>query len=162
MYINGHVANPFASWITWASNTSQIPYVHSLSVGEPEGSFQSDVGSAAMRRMNDEFAARTAIAIPNSQSHHQRSLLVPHAPLFLPSKLLLAVPLSRPASPATVGARGISLVFASGDSGFVSEQKFPASSPYVTSVGGATFGAIFRAPYIEVDVRPRRFRIAWR
>lgn len=39
IYINGHTANPFASWLTWASNTSQIPFVQSLSVGEPgEGS----------------------------------------------------------------------------------------------------------------------------
>ena len=37
VYIDGHTKDPFASWITWASNTSQIPYVHSLSVGEPEG-----------------------------------------------------------------------------------------------------------------------------
>ena len=57
VYIDGHVANPFASWLVWASNTSQIPYVHSLSVGEPEREIQGDIGGpAAIRRMNDEFA----------------------------------------------------------------------------------------------------------
>ena len=40
VYINGHTANPFASWVAWASNTSQLPLVHSLSVGEPEAEFQ--------------------------------------------------------------------------------------------------------------------------
>jgi subtilase family serine protease len=38
---------------------------------------------------------------------------------------------------AALGARGVSLVFASGDSGYAREQKFPAASPHVTSVGGA-------------------------
>ena len=50
-----------------------------------------------------------------------------------------------------LGSRGVSLFFASGDSGFVSAQKYPASSPYVTSVGGVTFGAIFNQGYIGVD-----------
>ena len=108
VYIDGHTANPFASWLTWASNTSQIPYVHSLSVGEPEGTLASDNGGQkALVRMNDEFAA--------------------------------------------LGARGVTLVFASGDSGFVAEQKFPASSPYVTSVGGTTLGAIFKLDHVAVD-----------
>ena len=52
---------------------------------------------------------------------------------------------------AALGTRGVSLVFASGDSGFVKAQKYPASSPFVTSVGGATYGAIFREPFIQVD-----------
>lgn len=108
VYINGHTANPFASWLTWASNTTQIPYVQSLSVGEPETTIQSDNGGpAAITRMNNEMMA--------------------------------------------LGARGVSLFFASGDSGFVSAQKYPASSPYVTSVGGVTFGAIFNQGYIGVD-----------
>ena len=67
-------ANPFSNWLTWASNTSLIPWVHSLSVGEPEDEFASDNGGeAAVSRMNHEMAA--------------------------------------------VGARGVSILFASGDSG---------------------------------------------
>ena len=46
VYINGHTANPFASWVAWASNTSQLPLVHSLSVGEPEAEFQVCVRGA--------------------------------------------------------------------------------------------------------------------
>ena len=76
VYIDGHVANPFASWLTWASNTSAVPLVHSLSVGEPERDFaKQNGGEACLARMNDEFAA--------------------------------------------LGARGLTLVFASGDSGCV-------------------------------------------
>ena len=54
VYINGHSANPFSNWITWASNTSTaadnggtLPYVHSLSVGEPEDEFASDNGGVS-------------------------------------------------------------------------------------------------------------------
>jgi len=108
VYINGHVANPFASWITWASNTSDLPHVHSLSVGEPEGDFARDNGGEiAIQRMNDEMAA--------------------------------------------LGARGVSLVFASGDSGFAAQQKYPAASPVVTSVGGVTLGTVFKEDGITVD-----------
>jgi len=108
VYINGHSANPFDNWITWASNTSQIPFVHSLSVGEPEDAIAKDNGGESfITRMNSEMMA--------------------------------------------LGARGVTIVFASGDSGFVSAQKYPASSPYVTSVGGATWGAIFKGPRITVD-----------
>jgi hypothetical protein len=92
VYIDGHADNPFASWLTWASNQSNVPFVHSLSVGEPEGEF----GEAVCGRMNQEMMA--------------------------------------------LGARGVSVVFASGDSGYVKEQKFGASSPYVTSVGGVFNG----------------------
>lgn len=108
VYINGHSANPFDTWITWASNTTQIPYVHSLSVGEPETDIANDNGGELfIARMNNEMMA--------------------------------------------LGTRGTTLVFASGDSGFVSAQKYPASSPYVTAVGGATWGAIFKGPRITVD-----------
>ena len=48
-----------------------------------------------------------------------------------------------------LGARGVSILFASGDSGYQVQQKYPASSPYVTSVGGSTLGAIFRQPYVR-------------
>lgn len=108
VYIDGHVANPFDSWLTWASNTTQIPYVHSLSVGEPEADIARDNGGEVfIARMNNEMMA--------------------------------------------LGARGVSLVFASGDSGFTEIQKYPASSPYVTSVGGVTWGAVFKGPRIAVD-----------
>lgn len=63
VYINGHTANPFASWLLWASNTSQIPYVHSLSVGEPEGDFERDNPGGVINRMNDEMAALGARGI---------------------------------------------------------------------------------------------------
>jgi tripeptidyl-peptidase-1 len=39
-----------------------------------------------------------------------------------------------------LGTRGVSVIFASGDSGYVKEQKFGSSSPYVTSVGGVFDG----------------------
>lgn len=35
-YINGHIDNPFASWLTWSANNKDIPFVHSLSVGGSE------------------------------------------------------------------------------------------------------------------------------
>ena len=106
VYINGHSANPFSNWITWASNSSthadnggSLPYVHSLSVGEPEDEFASDNGGeAAVDRMNNEMAA--------------------------------------------IGARGVSILFASGDSGYQVAQKYPSSSPYVTSVGGVFNGEL--------------------
>ena len=37
---------------------------------------------------------------------------------------------------AALGARGVSVVFASGDSGWQPQMKFGAASPYVTAVGG--------------------------
>ena len=120
VYINGHTSDPFANWIMWASNTSEIPLVHSLSVGEPEDEIARDNGGLSyITRMNDEMMA--------------------------------------------MSARGISIIFASGDSGtqddffffnsikhtciyaytthththtgYQPNQKFPSSSPYVTSVG---------------------------
>ena len=106
VYINGQTANPFTNWLTWASNSStpadnggSLPYVHSLSVGEPEDEFASDNGGeAAVDRMNNEIAA--------------------------------------------IGARGVSIIFASGDSGYQVAQKYPSSSPYVTSVGGVFNGEL--------------------
>ena len=52
---------------------------------------------------------------------------------------------------AALGARGVSLVFASGDSGYAREQKFPAASPHVTAVGGVTWGAIYKEDELNVD-----------
>ena len=43
---------------------------------------------------------------------------------------------------AALGARGVSVIFASGDSGYVVEQKYPSSSPYVTSTGGVFNGEL--------------------
>jgi tripeptidyl-peptidase I len=114
VYINGHSANPFSNWITWASNTStyndnggSLPFVHSLSVGEPEDEFASDNGGeAAVDRMNNEMAA--------------------------------------------IGTRGVSIIFASGDSGYQVAQKYPSSSPYVTSVGGVFNGELGMDP-LQVD-----------
>ena len=102
VYIDGEAANPFASWLTWAANTSRIPLVHSLSLGAPEG----EVGAAIVGRMNAEMAA--------------------------------------------LGARGISIVFASGDSGYKEDQNFGASSPFVTAVGGVYNGNLGESK-LEVD-----------
>jgi tripeptidyl-peptidase-1 len=99
VFINGHSADPFSDWMTWVSNTTAVPYVHSLSVGEPEGEYASDNGGVKIiMRMNSELAA--------------------------------------------LGARGVSVIFASGDSGYVVEQKYPSSSPYVTSTGGVFNGEL--------------------
>mmetsp|Transcript_51993 Transcript_51993/g.145044 ORF Transcript_51993/g.145044 Transcript_51993/m.145044 type:complete len:469 (-) Transcript_51993:141-1547(-) len=43
---------------------------------------------------------------------------------------------------AAMGARGVSIVFASGDSGWQPQQKFGAASPYVTAVGGIWNGGM--------------------
>jgi len=101
VYIDGHAANPFSNWLVWASNNSAIPFVHSLSVGEPEGEAVDFIA-----RMNAEMMA--------------------------------------------LGARGISIIFASGDSGYAEEQKFGSSSPYVTSVGGVYNGDLGNSA-LEVD-----------
>ncbi|CAK0834070.1 unnamed protein product [Prorocentrum cordatum] len=94
VYIDGGTSNPFANWLIWAAKASdaELPKVHSLSVGAPEGA----VGDVIIQRMNTEMAA--------------------------------------------LGVRGVSIVFASGDSGYQPEQKFGAASPYVTSVGGVYNG----------------------
>jgi tripeptidyl-peptidase-1 len=102
-YIDGHADNPFDSWLTYMSNASTIPLVHSLSVGAPE----NEVGNTLVARMNDEMAA--------------------------------------------LGARGASIVFASGDSGYVQNQKFGAGSPWVTAVGGVWNGELGGDSYLSVD-----------
>jgi len=102
-YIDGHADNPFASWLTYMSNATTIPLVHSLSVGSPE----DEVGNALVARMNDEMAA--------------------------------------------LGARGATIVFASGDSGYKPNQKFGAGSPWVTAVGGIWNGEIGGDNYLSVD-----------
>ena len=43
---------------------------------------------------------------------------------------------------AAIGARGVGIIFASGDSGYQVAQKYPSSSPYVTSVGGVFNGEL--------------------
>lgn len=103
MYIDGHAENPFASWLTYMSNASTIPWVHSLSVGAPE----NEVGNALVARMNYEMAA--------------------------------------------LGARGATIVFASGDSSYQVNQKFGAGSPYVTAVGGVWNGELGMQSYYSVD-----------
>lgn len=103
MYIDGHAANPFASWLTYMSNASSIPWVHSLSVGCPE----TEVGNSLVERMNTEMAA--------------------------------------------LGARGATIVFASGDSGYQAAQKFGAGSPYVTAVGGVWNGELGGDNFFSVD-----------
>lgn len=103
MYINGQAENPFASWLTYMSNTSTIPLVQSLSVGAPEDA----VGNTLVQRMNTEMAA--------------------------------------------LGARGATIVFASGDSGYQQSQKFGAGSPFVTAVGGVWNGELGEQGYFSVD-----------
>jgi tripeptidyl-peptidase-1 len=49
-----------------------------------------------------------------------------------------------------LAARGITVVFASGDSGYKSTLNYPASSPYVTAVGGVWNGDLGDTP-LEVD-----------
>ena len=61
--------------LTWSANTTDIPFVHSLSVGGDESEFARDNGGdIAITRMNNEMAA--------------------------------------------LGVRGVSILFASGDSGY--------------------------------------------
>lgn len=50
-----------------------------------------------------------------------------------------------------LGARGASIIFASGDSGYVRIQKYGSSSPFVTSVGGVYGGGPFGSGAVEVD-----------
>jgi tripeptidyl-peptidase-1 len=52
VYLDGEAANPFTNWLVWASNTSVIPYVHSLSVGTSEGE-----AASIITRMNQEMMA---------------------------------------------------------------------------------------------------------
>ncbi|XP_015672787.1 tripeptidyl-peptidase 1 [Protobothrops mucrosquamatus] len=97
---------PFLQWLLLLSNTSGLPWVHSVSYGDDEDS----LSQAYMKRVNTEFMK--------------------------------------------AAARGISILFASGDSGagcraisggkHVFRPSFPASSPYVTTVGGTAF----RQPFL--------------
>jgi len=52
---------------------------------------------------------------------------------------------------AALGARGVTIVFASGDSGYVPAQKFGACSPFVTAVGGVWRGEMGDDPYFSAD-----------
>ncbi|XP_078728268.1 tripeptidyl-peptidase 1 [Lampetra fluviatilis] len=97
---------PFLQWLLALSNTSSVPWVHTVSYGDDEDS----LSRAYMTRVSNELAK--------------------------------------------AGARGISVLFASGDSGAgcreVSKDvdtfrpSFPASSPYVTTVGGTSFKDPFK------------------
>ncbi|KAM6447800.1 tripeptidyl-peptidase 1 [Liasis olivaceus] len=92
---------PFLEWLLLLSNTSALPWVHSVSYGDDEDS----LSRAYMERVNTEFMK--------------------------------------------AAARGVSILFASGDSGagcravsggkHVFRPSFPASSPFVTTVGGTSF-----------------------
>jgi len=95
--------NPFASWLTYMSSASTVPWVQSLSLGASE----SAVGNSLVGRMNTELAA--------------------------------------------LGARGVTIVFASGDSGYTAHQKFGACSPYVTAVGGVWRGDMGDSAYLAAD-----------
>jgi len=101
--IDGSTENPFAAWLTYMSNSSDIPWVQSLSVGAPE----NEVGNSLVARMNAEMAA--------------------------------------------LGARGVTIVFASGDNGYVAHQKFGAGSPFVTAVGGVWRGDTGDDSFLSVD-----------
>lgn len=91
---------PFLEWLIDVGNTSNIPYVHSVSYGDDEVSL-SDV---YMKRVSTEFMK--------------------------------------------LGARGVTILFASGDDGAGCKKgkfnpSFPVSSPYVTGVGGTGFNNPF-------------------
>lgn len=100
VFLDDRMDNPFTDWLVWAARTpdAQLPKVHSLSLGAPEGV----VGDAVIRRMNTEMAA--------------------------------------------LGLRGVSILFASGDSGWQPMQKFGAASPFVTAVGGVFNGEMRDEP----------------
>lgn len=101
-YLEGSKNDPFADWLVWSSNSTKIPYVHSLSVGGDENEYEHDNPKGTLERMNNELKA--------------------------------------------LGARGCSIVFASGDSGFLKSLKYGASSPFVTAVGGIWTGDIGGEP----------------
>ncbi|XP_051495089.1 tripeptidyl-peptidase 1 [Apus apus] len=92
---------PFLAWLLLLSNTSSLPWVHSVSYGDDEDS----LSRAYMERVNTELMK--------------------------------------------AAARGLSILFASGDDGagcrrvsagnHTFRPSFPASSPYVTTVGGTAF-----------------------
>ncbi|NWV00835.1 TPP1 peptidase, partial [Upupa epops] len=92
---------PFLAWLLLLSNTSSLPWVHSVSYGDDEDS----LSRAYLQRVNIEFMK--------------------------------------------AAARGLTILFASGDDGagcwrvpggnHTFRPSFPASSPYVTTVGGTSF-----------------------
>ncbi|XP_077197130.1 tripeptidyl-peptidase 1 [Paroedura picta] len=104
---------PFLDWLLVLSNTSALPWVHTVSYGDDEDS----LSQAYMTRVNVEFMK--------------------------------------------AASRGISILFASGDSGagcrsvsggkHVFRPSFPASSPYVTTVGGTSFQHPFLVSTEVVD-----------
>ena len=51
---------------------------------------------------------------------------------------------------AALGVRGVTILFASGDSGYQPQQKFGAASPFVTAVGGV-FNGELRAEKLQAD-----------
>lgn len=51
---------------------------------------------------------------------------------------------------AELGARGVSILFASGESGYVPNLKYGASSPFVTAIGGVFNGDLGYDP-LEAD-----------
>ncbi|XP_028908370.1 tripeptidyl-peptidase 1 [Ornithorhynchus anatinus] len=97
---------PFLQWLLALSNTSSLPWVHTVSYGDDEDS----LSGVYLDRVNAELMK--------------------------------------------AGARGLTLLFASGDSGagcrtvssgnHVFRPSFPASSPYITAVGGTSFRNPFR------------------
>jgi tripeptidyl-peptidase-1 len=52
---------------------------------------------------------------------------------------------------AALGARGVTVLFASGDSGYKPQQKFGAASPFVTAVGGVWRGEMGSDDFISTD-----------
>ncbi|CAH2226284.1 tripeptidyl-peptidase 1 [Pelobates cultripes] len=104
---------PFLDWMLLLSNTSKIPWVHTISYGDDEDS----LSTAYMQRINVEFMK--------------------------------------------AASRGLTILFASGDDGAgcreIAKDKdtfrpsFPASSPYVTTVGGTSFKNPFQVTYEVTD-----------
>ncbi|XP_053934882.1 tripeptidyl-peptidase 1 [Cuculus canorus] len=100
---------PFLEWLLVLSNTSAVPWVHSVSYGDAEDS----LSRAYVERLNVEFMK--------------------------------------------AAARGLTVLFASGDDGSGCRREpggnhtfrpsFPASSPYVTTVGGTSF----RNPFLVTE-----------
>ncbi|XP_069737795.1 tripeptidyl-peptidase 1 [Phaenicophaeus curvirostris] len=100
---------PFLAWLLVLSNTSALPWVHSVSYGDDEDS----LSRSYLRRLNLEFMK--------------------------------------------AAARGLTILFASGDDGagcrrdpggnHTFRPSFPASSPYVTTVGGTSF----RNPFLVTE-----------
>ena len=126
------------------ANTSDVdvPKVMSTSYGEDEDSTPLDYA----KRINVEFMKAGAMSSSCTCTHRH----VPLARAALANAALACTALACALATFVTGARGISLLFASGDSGAAPatvngtcmfESKWPAASPYVTAVGGtAGFG----------------------